>query len=58
MEQSSSWEADGPWASQEIPHILKKTEFNYRIHKSPSPVHIPSQINPGNAPIPLLEDTF
>ena len=55
MEQSSSWEAGGPWASQEIPHILMKTKFHYRIHKSPSPVHTFSQINPGNAPLPLLE---
>jgi hypothetical protein len=58
MEQRPSWEAKSFSASQEIPHILWKLEFHYRIHKSPPPVPTLSQLNPVHTPIPLLEDPF
>jgi len=45
IEQSSSWEANLPPASQEIPGILRHPMVHYRIYKCPPPVPILSQIN-------------
>jgi hypothetical protein len=53
MEYSPSWEADRFAASEELPHTLRNPKVPYRIHKSPQPAFILSQINPVHAsPIP------
>jgi hypothetical protein len=49
MEQSPSWEAKTPWATQEIPRILWNPKVHNRLHKSSPPVHILSHIDPVHA---------
>ena len=49
VEQNPFWEAKRFSASQEISHILWNPKVHYRLHKSPPPVHILSQINPVHA---------
>ena len=50
MEQSPSWEANRFTASQEIPGVLWNPKIHYRIHNSPPPVPILSQISPIHTP--------
>ena len=50
IEQSPSWEANMFSASQQIPLILWGSKVHYRIHKSPPPIPVLSQMDPVHAP--------
>ena len=50
MEQSPSWEANRFSASQEIPRTSWNPKVHYRVHNSPPPVPVLSQINPVRGP--------
>jgi len=49
MEQSSSWESNGPSASQEIPRIFWNRNVHNRIQKILPLVRVLSHINPAHA---------
>ena len=57
-EQSPSWEGNSSSANQEIPRIVWNPKIHYRIHKSPPPVPLPSQIIPVHDPIPGIENVL
>ena len=58
MDQSLSWEGNKFSGNKEIPRTLWNPKLHYRINNGPPLVSILSQIDPGRAPNPLLEDAF
>ena len=50
MQHSTSWEANGFEASQEIPRILWNPKVHYRTHIGPPPVPILSRLDPFHTP--------
>jgi hypothetical protein len=54
MELSPSWEPNTSLATQQIPSILWNQKVRYHVHKLPSLVLVPSQINP----VHILQSCF
>jgi hypothetical protein len=52
VQKRPSWEANWSSSNQAIPSILWTPKVHYRIHNSPPPVPILSQIDPVHAPPP------
>jgi len=54
MKQSPSGKANRFSASQELPRILGNSKAHYRIHNSPPPLPILSQLDPVHTPTPYF----
>ena len=55
----TEWIGDCPHMEEDaIRHILRNPKVHYRVQECQPTILILSQMNPGHAPNPLLEDSF